>query len=243
MRLQFRSANNAAPGRLPSVFMGILFLVIGVCALVGGIVWGVNTKKFVDGASRASGTVIELQRRQSSSDDGPSYYPVVRFTDASGKDVTFTSSTGSNPPSNREGDKVAVLYDPNNPDEAELDSFFALWFGPLMVGGLFGTIFPLVGVFAIIGSLRAAAQRNRLIEGGTKIVAELQGVERVPQGWTVLARATDPRGIPRVFRSAPLPRDPGPSLAGRASVEVIVAPNDYGTYEVHPVQFDRPAAP
>lgn len=242
MRFSMRPTSNAVPARLPSVFGGVLFLVIGVCALVGGIVWGVNTKKFVDGAERASGTVIELERRQSG-DDGPSYYPVVRFTDAAGNDVTFTSSTGSNPPSKREGDKVDVLYDPRNPREAELDSFFSLWFGPLMVGGLFGTIFPLVGVAIILGSLRQAAQRNRLIEGGTKIVAELQGVERVPQGWTVMARATDPRGIPRVFRSAPLPRDPGPSLMGRSSVEVIVDPNDYGSYEMHPSQFDRPAAP
>ena len=242
MRFSMRSS-NAAPSRLSSVFGGALFLLFGVGALVGGIVWGVNTKRFVDGASRASGTVIELQRRQSSSDDSPSYYPVVRFTDAGGKDVTFTSSTGSNPPSKREGDKVDVLYDPRNPEKAELNSFFALWFGPLMVAGLFGTLFPLAGVAIIVGGLRQAAQRDRLIENGTKIAAELQGVERVPQGWTILARATDPRGIPRVFRSAPLPRDPGPSLVGRTSVEVIVDPSDYGSYVMHPVQFDRPAAP
>lgn len=231
MRFSVRSSSTSAPSRASSVLAGAIFLIVGVAALVGGIYWGVKTQRFVASASRASGTVIELERRQSG-DDGPTYYPVIRFIDADGREVTFTSSTGSNPPSKREGDKVDVLYDPKNPNEAELNSFFALWFGPLMVGGLFGTIFPLVGVSVIIGGIRQGAQRRRLLAGGTRIVAELQGVERVPQGWTVLARATDPRGIPRVFRSLPMPRDPGPSLVGKTSIEVIVDPNDYGTYEV-----------
>lgn len=242
MRFSVRSSSTSVPSRASSVLAGAIFLIVGVGALAGGIFWGVKTQRFVASASRASGTVIELERRQSG-DDGPTYYPVVRFTDAAGKDVTFTSSTGSNPPSKREGDKVDVLYDPKNPTEAELDSFFSLWFGPLMVGGLFGTIFPLVGVSVIISAIRQGAQRRRLLASGTKIVAELQGVERVPQGWTVMARATDPRGIPRVFRSAPMPRDPGPSLIGKSSVEVIVDPNDYGTHEMPTAQFDLPSAP
>lgn len=243
MRFSMRSRNAAPNAKLPSSFAGFLFLGIGIACLVGGIVWGVNTKKFVDGAVKTSGTVVEVQRRQSSSDDGPTYYPVVRFADAEGRDVTFTSSTGSNPPSHREGDRVEVLYDPRDPNDAEINSFFSLWFGPLMIGGLFGTIFPLVGVGVLLGSLRSHVQRNRLVDGGTKIAAELQGVEQTPQGWTVTARATDPRGIPRIFRSEPLPRDPGPSLVGRTAVDVLVDPDDYGNYVIHPSQFDRPAAP
>ena len=212
---------------------GAIFFIIGLGALAGGIIWGFRTQRFVSSAERADGIVTDLDMRSDS--DGSAYYPVVSFTTKEGKEVTFTSSTGGNPPPKRRGAEVEVLYDAANPEEAEINSFFALWFGPLLVGGLFGTLFPLIGAFAMIGGLRDRATRRRLRENGQRIVAEVQGIEGPSAGfagWTVLARATDQGGIQRIFRSAPIAKDPSAAMAGRKSVDVIVDPGDYGTYEI-----------
>ena len=212
---------------------GAIFFIVGLGMLAGGVLWGLRTQRFVSSAERADGIVTDLDLRSDS--DGSAYYPVVSFTTKEGKEVTFTSSTGGNPPPKRRGDKVGVLYDATSPEEAEIDSFFSLWFGPLLIGGVFGTLFPLVGVLAMLGGVRERVTRRRLRENGQRIVAEMQGVEGPSvglAGWTILARAADQNGIQRIFRSAPLAKDPGAMLAGRTTVDVIVDPANYGTYEI-----------
>src|SRR5687767_13322061 len=222
-----RTRSNKQAG----AFAGVVFLLVGVGALVGGAYWGLRTKTFLASAERADGRVIELVARRG--DDGTTYAPKVRFTTKDGAQETFTSSSSSNPPSHREGDAVTVLYEPERPSNAKIDSFMDLWFGPLMVGGVFGIIFTLVGAAVTLQGVRAMVMRRRLRQDGLRIVAEVQGIEAAPGGgYTIVARANDQRGIQRIFRSSLIARDPGPKMLGRSSVEVIVDPNDYGTYEI-----------
>ncbi|HSD12543.1 MAG TPA: DUF3592 domain-containing protein, partial [Patescibacteria group bacterium] len=124
--------------------VGVVFLVVGLGALALAVWLGMDTRSFIAGAARADGTVIDLVA-SSSSDSSTTYRPTVRFTAADGREITFTSSTGSSPPSHREGDAVRVLYEPSLPQHAEIDSFFDLWLGPL-IAGIFGVVFPLVGL-------------------------------------------------------------------------------------------------
>ncbi len=49
------------------------------------------------------------------------------------------------------GEAVAVLYDPSHPRDARIDSFFQLWFAPLIPG----LVFTAVGGGAIIASMRS----------------------------------------------------------------------------------------
>src|SRR5690242_17263438 len=119
--------------------VGLIFTVIGIGMLVGGAYWGLRTKHFVENAKRTNGRVIEMVAKRD--DDGTTWSPKVEFTPEGGQLTTFTSSSSSNPPSHREGDVVRVLYDPANPGKASIDSFMDLWFGPLLVGGVFGVIF------------------------------------------------------------------------------------------------------
>jgi hypothetical protein len=51
---------------------------------------------------------------------------------------------GSNPPRYKEGDSVVVLYDPAQPGDVRIHSFFNVWMGPLVLG-LLGVIMSLVG--------------------------------------------------------------------------------------------------
>ncbi len=67
------------------------------------------------------------------------YRPVVRFKPHKGRTVTFTSGPSSRPAPYAAGDKVKVFYNPDNPAEAQINSFVTLWFSTLMLAffGLF----------------------------------------------------------------------------------------------------------
>ncbi|HTM68610.1 MAG TPA: DUF3592 domain-containing protein [Candidatus Binatia bacterium] len=222
---------NARGGKQAGACVGIVFLFFGLAMLVGGGYWAVRTQRFIGSAEKAQGRVIALVPH-SGSKGGTTYAPTVQYTTKDGQATTFTSSTSSSPPAHREGDIVTVLYDPAKPDKAEINAFTDLWLGPLIVG-IMGAIFTLIAIATILQGARAFAQRRRLRENGLRIAAAVEGVEAMPGGgYTLVAKATDPRGVPRMFRSDPVTADPGPKMLGRSSVEVIVDPDDYGNYEV-----------
>jgi Protein of unknown function (DUF3592) len=120
-------------------------LAFGVGLLVACPVAFVHTERFVAGAEHATGTVIDLSR-ETDSEGRVTLYPVVRFTTADGRTVQFLSSSGSSSPP-EVGDSVDVLYDPDDPRDAQLSGFFDLWLFPLVFGGL-GIAFTTVGLFA-----------------------------------------------------------------------------------------------
>jgi hypothetical protein len=102
------------------------FVAIGVLALAWGAIDLVRTVHFVKNAEHATGTVVDVSREID--DEGDEFfYPVVRFTTAEGKEFEFKSDSGSNPASHSTGDEVDVLYDPDDPDDAQLSGFFDLW--------------------------------------------------------------------------------------------------------------------
>lgn len=119
-------------------------LALGVGLLLVAAVWFVHTKRFVAGAERATGTVVDLSSRTNSEGD-VLFYPVVRFTTAQGRTVQFVSSSGSSPASKSVGDRVEVLYDPDDPPGAKLSGFFDLWLFPLACGvlGIMASTFAL----------------------------------------------------------------------------------------------------
>jgi hypothetical protein len=63
--------------------------------------------------------------------------------DVNGVTHSGRSWVQSDPPSHSVGDKIRVLYRPENPAEARIDSFVELW--------LFSTVFPVAGLFSMIG--------------------------------------------------------------------------------------------
>ena len=51
----------------------------------------------------------------------------MRFVTANGETIEFVSSTGSSSPSESPGDRVEVLYDPDDPYGAQLSGIFHVW--------------------------------------------------------------------------------------------------------------------
>ncbi|HVG63679.1 MAG TPA: DUF3592 domain-containing protein [Hyalangium sp.] len=125
-------------------FIGPIFLVVGVGLLLGFFFAFSRTRRFLASAQEARAEVIGIKASAGSSRDR-AYYPVLRYRTQEGATKEVVSSVGSNPPRYKEGDSVVVLYDPAQPSDVRIHSFFNVWVGPLVLGAL-GVILTGVGV-------------------------------------------------------------------------------------------------
>jgi hypothetical protein len=125
-----------------------------------------HTQHFVQAASHAKGTVTQMVER-AGHDSGTVYSPVYTFQDADGKQHEIHSSGGSYPPAYKVGDTVPVLYQPDKPDNAEIDSFLEVWLFPAMLAG-FGCIDLVIGiVLLVVVFIIQRAERRSLITHAT----------------------------------------------------------------------------
>jgi Protein of unknown function (DUF3592) len=127
-----------------------VFILVGIGLLVGAFSMYKNTSSFVTEASRAEGTVVDFQMSRRGrtyspmSRRGRTYSPIIHFISQEGKKVEFISSVGTNPPSYSKGQKVEVLYQPTEPQNAKINGFSSLWASSVILGGL-GGIFFMIG--------------------------------------------------------------------------------------------------
>jgi len=110
-----------------------------------------NTQEFIAAAETAPGQVVDVIVK-TDSDGDPMYYPEFTFTTAAGENVQVRSNVGSNPPAHRVGDKIEILYDPNQPLNAKVNSFSGVWLLPTILLGI-GGLFILFGVLGLVNAL------------------------------------------------------------------------------------------
>ena len=141
---------RSLPWRLLAIF-GSIALVLAVVA----IYLFVDTWRFTSNAGRAEGTVANvvwgIRTRL------PAAYPVIRFQAPSGV-IEFKARTGTSPPRFQVGDKVAILYRPEDPRDARIDSFVDLYLTATIFGflaGVFGGVAAMVFVI-VRGQTRQA---------------------------------------------------------------------------------------
>ena len=97
------------------------------------------------------GVVQSYEEAQPSDSDGPpASYAVIQFHTPDGKSHRFVSNVGLR--QGGIGERVGVLYDPDMPSRARVDSFQALWLGAALSGGL-----GLLCVGALVAFLRLRA--------------------------------------------------------------------------------------
>ncbi len=221
--------------------------ILGVVLLVLCGLFVYQTLEFLAVAKGADGTVVRLEYERSGSSSGGAYYPIVRFLLRTGETFEFRSSVGSSPPSYRRGEPVRVLYDPTTPESAEIDSFFSLWFAPILLGFL-GSVFGAFGV-GYWGWFIARVRREAwLARHGRRIVADIVDVaiersvkrnRRSP--WRITAQWTDPlsRKV-HVFKSRRIWFDPTPFMKGE-TVSVLIDPDDPRRYMVDLSFLPEPA--
>jgi Protein of unknown function (DUF3592) len=108
-----------------------IFLLVAVITLSIAVISGVSTARAVAKEQSASGQVVDLTLRTSQGGydsqgtyQAPQdyYYPVVEFALPDGTRKTVQLSMGSWPPAYEIGEQVTILYDPDKPINARIQS-------------------------------------------------------------------------------------------------------------------------
>ncbi len=160
-----------------TLWVGVIFAIAGFGMLILSGFLFVSSQKFVRNSIAASGTVTGLARQTNTNHGTTSYTysPEVSFTDKNGNEHSFVSNTSSNPPAYRAGDIIKILYNPQNSQDAKIDSFFELW-GGVMIFSLLGIVFFLVGTSISIWFIKRFAKNKWLKSNGQAVEAIVQSV-------------------------------------------------------------------
>ena len=126
---------------MENLYFVLCYLIISVALIVAGVIIWYRTKRFIETATRTTGTVIELVSR---SPKRTTYSPKVRFKALDGGEIVFTEPLSTNPPGYEINEQVTVLYDPHDYQRARVfKSKWRVYYFALLLGGL-GVIFFIV---------------------------------------------------------------------------------------------------
>lgn len=125
------------------LFVGMVFAGAGAA-----VSW--RSLQLLQRSNTADGMVVRMLS------DGGSSKPVVMYT-VDGKQYELIGTIGTTPPAFKVGEKVKVLYRPNDPSYAVIDAFVERWLFPLIFGGIglvIGSIGLLILLFKFLSLLR-----------------------------------------------------------------------------------------
>ncbi|KAB7760661.1 MULTISPECIES: DUF3592 domain-containing protein [Mycobacteriaceae] len=132
------------------------FLAVGLSLAVAAGVCAAFVAQSNSSDRHADGTVVELV--PSGGGSSPRYRARVEFATSAGTHVRFLSSISSNPPPARLGEHVDVRYNPGDPHDATINTYWQVWFLPTLLG-IIAVPFLLVGTgFGIVS--RAGRRRG-----------------------------------------------------------------------------------
>ncbi len=132
-----------------------LVALIGAGILAFGIWRGRDLVLLQSIGTRTEGTVVRIESETNSSSEGSryTYYSVVRFETARGREVTFRDGVGSSHPIDQRGEVLGVIYDPGKLERAIIDR--GIWNWAIPGGcGLFGGLTLLGSLRGLIGAFR-----------------------------------------------------------------------------------------
>ena len=158
-----------------------VILGIGGLFLAGGLALGWGSLRHVLYAERADGEVVEIRR------EGDMYAPVLRFRLASGE-TQEVKDLGSGAPDFAVGDRVTVLYMPDDPEDFRIDTFERLWFSSIFVL-VFASLWLLFG--GIAWGLARGVELAVLGEGAFAVIAVVATVLGILALWNAVGLYTD----------------------------------------------------
>lgn len=138
------ASGKKSPG---GVIIGCAFALVGVGVLVGAGKSAHTAYQVSADGVIAQGEVVSLKLERSSGRRGGStYHPVFRFTAQDGQVYRVKHSQGSNPPAWKKGEKVELIYLPDDPEKAVPNTFWGKYADPFILT-IFGTAFIVMGSF------------------------------------------------------------------------------------------------
>ncbi len=108
----------------PHALIAPVCLTLGVLAVEWALLAFRSQRRFLGKALRAKGVVQSLTAEHL--ERTTFYFPVIRFTTVAGVTVTATSKT-SKSRGYPIGKTISVLYDPTDPKNLEIDTFWSRW--------------------------------------------------------------------------------------------------------------------
>lgn len=115
---------------------GWLFILIAMLVVVPFLLIGLSeiykTAQTVHTSVSTRGTVMDNVFRPFVS-DGAACVPVIEFQTRDGHVVRFTDAIGSYPPDYEVGTEVNVLYDPDDVQDARVNSWKRIWLAPTLI--------------------------------------------------------------------------------------------------------------
>lgn len=148
---------------------GYIFAGIGGFLMAIALAGIISDQNSAAKAIKAEGTVVGL-RAMSGGSGGTTYAPIVAWTDRNGTAHRLVSSAGSSDPFDR-GETVTVLYDPEAPGRARIDTFGQRFTGILIFGGI-GVVFCAIGLPLLYFYWRRQFTIARLKRDGERIEAD-----------------------------------------------------------------------
>ena len=138
----------------PLILVPVLFTLVGVVLASTGVRTLRAARRFQAVALRAPGVVTDLRYRSVGRNIGSgTWFPVLRFDTADGRQIDTEAMYGRRPAPVRRGDEVTVLYDPADPTRAALEGRFGGGFLGVMllvIGLLFATLGLMIGGIALL---------------------------------------------------------------------------------------------
>jgi hypothetical protein len=122
-----------------------ILLLLGLGLLLGSHYSYKKTESFLQRADRSFGQVIELREIEAHDNGSNTYAAVVEYTDRQDQRRKFVDSFSSNPPSYQTGQRVGILYNRDNPGDAQIDRGPWIYWLTVLLGQL-GALFTLLGV-------------------------------------------------------------------------------------------------
>ncbi len=210
-----------------------LLLVTSLLLLLLSAAEAWNAYSFSSRMNRANGVVVDLHR--DTLEDDFHFHPVISYHDRNGKEYRHVPGVGGAADDYAIGQQVSIWFEPGEPLEARLVSFYELW-GVALLTGLLG-IAGITG-FLIRRPVAAAAEGIHLHTDGRPVQARIEGVlhntEMEVNGFSpfrLKARWCDPgEGVELTFYSQDLWFDPSEALGGRKEVTVYFDPKEPERY-------------
>jgi len=212
-----------------------IFLIIGLIMLKFAISTFSDKIEFKRTGIITQGEVVELASSRGDR-SGYMYTPIIAFL-ADGKSYQFQHSASSNPPMYDIGEKVEVIYWPESPSKASLNTFWGFWGPPIFIS-IAAVVFTLVGGGLIYGMVARYNTRKNLISNGQRITAKLDCVDKVARDkgrdyWVVRANWQNPAdGKIYLFESDQLYYNPETYISSSQQISVLIEPNNPKKYIV-----------
>ncbi|MBX3046420.1 MAG: DUF3592 domain-containing protein [Anaerolineales bacterium] len=136
--------------------LGILILVNGFIALmVAMTLWfGWRSVRLTTQGESTIGHVVELEESTDGEGSCCVYSPIIEFTAPNGRPVRFEGGNASSPPAYRIGQEVEVLYNPQDHQDASINSFYELWLVPAILAPVDVILFVVLNWVAIANMRR-----------------------------------------------------------------------------------------